>query len=220
MIASRSTALAISALLGACLARSSYAAEPTAAYCASSSGPKVSEFYEKRRPGVPLSVASRTLLLPELTVAASLPSSLATVAAADSALTKRVWESIDTWGNNTLVKLVLSSSNQHTFAFPSKVPIRQPDDGSGLMDVYADGGAGVHAHIKLDHVFAVAAVSLPGKTSDTRTEAVTFYNADGSLILGVYARIANQTFDRAALEGFARTQKLIQANASLCSRNR
>ncbi len=62
---------------------------------------------------------------------------------------REVWKSIDAWGEKTSVKLVLASGGQHTFAFPSLVPITQSQmRNADLLDVYADGGkSGVNTRI-------------------------------------------------------------------------
>lgn len=187
-------------------------------HCASAADTqRVRDYYTNRRPGVPLPVPSRFLDVPEMVIASGLPADQSIGTAGSPEVVKHIWKSIDAWGEKTAVKLVLTSGGKHAFAFPSLVPITQPDDGSGLLDVYADGGKGVHAHLQVAHVKTIYATEIPGKEAGRRTRAVSFFGADGQLVLGVYASIAAETPDPAAIAGFTKTWKLIQSLPRVCT---
>lgn len=205
--------IAITGLLAAAAAT----AEPLASMCASSiDAQRVRTYYSKFRPGVPLPVPGRFLDVPEVIIASGLPAGQSVGVAGTPGLAKEIWKSIDAWGPKTAVKLVLTSGGKHAFAFPSLVPITQADDGSGMLDVYADDGKGVHGHIQSARVKAIFATDVPGKEPEKRTRAISYFGEDGELILGVYASIAAETPDPKAIEGFGRTWALLKSMPQLC----
>lgn len=189
--------------------------------CASAAeAQRVRTYYATKRPGVPLPVASRFLDVPEAIVASALPHEQSVGTPGSPQTVAQIWRSIDAWGPQTAVKLVLTSGGKHAFAFPSLVPITQPDDDSGMLDVYADAGKGVHGHIQLAHVKAVYATDVPGTDPGKRTRAISLFAADGQLVLGVYASIAKESdADPQAIAGFARTWSLIRSLPRSCSGN-
>lgn len=191
-------------------------ASPPLACASAAQAQLVRDYYGKTRPGAPLPIVSRHLNVPELVIASGLPASESIGTPGSTQATRAVWDSIDAWGASTSVKLVFTSGGKHAFAFPSLVPITQPDDGKGFLDIYADGGKGVHAHIQLAHVQAIYATDIPGKEEGKRTRAVSFFGADGQLILGVYASIATESFDPAAARGFAKTWDLVKSMPRVC----
>lgn len=98
------------------------------------------------------------------------------------------------------------------------MPITQAQNANAdLLDVYADGGKGVHTHISTPHVKAIYATDIPGKDAGQRTQAISFYNQDGSLALAVYAQIAGEKPDPAAIEGFKKTAAKIKALPRVCA---
>ena len=186
--------------------------------CASAShAPLVRDFYETQKPGRPLPVAGRHFNVPESVIASALPiqQSVGVVATPDAI--KKIWKTIDAWGATTNVKLVFTSGGNHAYAFPSLVPITQPDRGDDWLDIYADGGKGVHAHLNGPYVKGIFVTDIPGKEAGQRTQAISFYNQDGSLALGVYAQIAGEQFDPAAVEGFKKTRALIESMPRVCA---
>lgn len=186
--------------------------------CASAShAPMVRDFYENQKPGRPLPVAGRHFNVAESVIASALPATQSIGTPGSAQVAQQIWKSIDQWGANTSVKLVLTSGGKHAYSFPSLVPITQPDTGEGWLDMYADGGKGVHAHINGPYLKAVFATDLPGPKEGERTQAISFYNQDGSLILGVYARVAGETFDQAAVDGFKKTWALIESMPRICA---
>lgn len=186
--------------------------------CASPShAPMVRDYYENLRPGRPLPVPSRHFNVPELVIASALPIQQSIGTPGTVQATKDVWKSIDAWGARSNVKLVLTSGGNHAYSFPSLVPIAQPDKNDGWLDMYADDGKGVHAHINGPYVKAIYATDIPGKEPGQRTQGISFYNQDGSLILGVYAQVAGETFDQAAVEGFKKTRALIESLPRVCA---
>lgn len=190
----------------------------TALPCASPSHlPLVRDFYENQKPGRPLPVAGRHFNVPESVIASALPASQSIGTPGSPKIAQEIWKSIDAWGATTSVKLVLTSGGKHAYSFPSLVPIAQPDTNEGWLDMYADGGKGVHAHINGPYLKAVYATDIPGPKDGERTQAISFYNQDGSLILGVYARVSGETFDQAAVDGFKKTWALIESMPRVCT---
>lgn len=178
----------------------------------------VRDYFTNQRPGRPLPVPARAFNLPESVIASGLSVDESFGVAAMPALTREIWKTIDAWGEKTSVKLVLTTGGHHTFAFPSLVPVTQTQNANAdLLDVYADGGKGVHTHISTPHVKAIYATDIPGKDAGQRTQAISFYNQDGSLALAVYAQIAGEKPDPAAIEGFKKTAAKIKALPRVCA---
>lgn len=177
---------------------------------------EVRSYYADQRPGVPLAVASRHFDYPELVIASGLPAEQSFGTAATPETTRKIWDSIDAWGAKTEVRLVLTPNSEHAFAFPSLVPVTQPDEGDGYLDVYADEGRGVHSHIQLDRVAAIFASDIPVDMSGKRTQAISLFGHDGDLILGVYATIRGEEYEGDAVAGFERTRDLIGSMPRIC----
>lgn len=175
---------------------------------------RVREAYEQR-PGAPMPVPSRQLDLPEVQVTTGLPESNSIGVLTTPEMVKEIWSSIDAWGAETEVHLVFTMGGQHVLDFPSLVPMRQEDLDDGWLDIYADNGDGVHGHLWLAPIRSVHAVDIPA-TGDKRTRAVNFYTPDGNLAIGVYASMGSKPFDRAAVEGFAGTWRLIESMPRAC----
>lgn len=173
-------------------------------------------YYDKTRPGVPLPVASRYFNLPEAVIASALPVEAAVGTAVTPEIADRVWKSIDAWGATTKVSLVLSPNSKNAFAFPSLVPITQDDSSDGYLDVYADGGKGVHSHIQIANIAAIYAHDMPNGDGKNRTRGISFFGPTGDLIIGVYASIKADPFDQKAVDGFARSWDLLKAMTPPC----
>lgn len=173
-------------------------------------------YYEKTRPGVPLTVASRFFNIPEFAIASGLPAALSVGTAVTPDQVKTIWSSIDAWGATTRVSLVVTPGSKHAFAFPSLVPVTQKDAKDGYIDVYADEGRGVHSHIQLDQVAAVYATELADAKPGFKTRAISFFGPDGHLVIGVYASIKSDPFDDKAVVGFERTRALIASMPRIC----
>lgn len=204
----------LTTLLAAALSCQVAAAE-TLDFCPSDQEQRaVADYYTNKKPGKPMSAAARTLSMKELRVTANLPKGYAVGTEGSAQKFRDVWASIETWGERTSVMLVLAQNTVHTFAFPSLVPITQPDDGSGIQDVYADDGKGIHAHVARNDVKAIYAARLPGKKGDTRM--VSFYDENGELILGVIASDSGKG-DPRAIAGFENTWKLIAGMSRACA---
>jgi putative heme iron utilization protein len=175
---------------------------------------KVQDFYAKTRPGVPLSVASRSLAVPESQVASGLAKGQ--FIAVSGSQVRDAWKTIDDWGAQARVKLVFADGG-HSFAFPSLVPLTQPDDASDeFLDVYADEGRGIHSHIKVPEVGAVVAVDMPTKSPQHRTRAIGLYGHNGKLIVAVYASLNLEEPDEKAVSGFAKSWAAFSAMPQMC----
>lgn len=174
------------------------------------------EFVTKTRPGKPLAVGARALNIIEGTFASGLVGSDLTVGTLGTAEKFReIWASVEKWGAKTKVGIYWSANNKHTFSFPSYVPMSLPDDGSGMQDIYADDGKGIHSHVVRDDVKGIFATRLIIGEHATRT--VTFYDSTGDLIWGIIASEANGKGEKAAIDGFEETWKLIASMPQICA---
>ncbi len=192
-------------------------AHTAGAVCATPEQTKnVRAYYDKMRPGVPLPVASRYFNLSESAVASALPDGMMVGTAANAALTDQLWKSIESWGAQTSVSLVFAPSGKHAFSFPSLVPMDQNDSSDGYLDVYADGGKGVHSHIQIAQISAIYAHDMPAGDGKNRTRGVSFYGPDGHLVIAVYASIKSDPVDPKAAAGFARTWDVLKALKRPC----
>jgi putative heme iron utilization protein len=185
------------------------------AICASdTSAAAAQNFYANTRPGVPLSVASRALAIPESQIATGLAQGQSVAVAGEHV--RHIWRSIDNWGAETPVKLVFADRG-HSFAFPSLVPITQPnDEDDDFLDVYADGGRGVHAHVRAPEVAMVAAFDMPTRSPEKRTRGIGLYGDDGRLIMAIYASLNLEEADVRAVVGFAATWELMRTLPRHC----
>jgi putative heme iron utilization protein len=126
------------------------------------------------------------------------------------------WKTIDEWGAQTRVKLVFADGG-HSFAFPSLVPVIQPDDAADeFLDVYADDGRGIHSHIKVPEVGMVVAVDMPTKSPEHRTRAIGLYGHNGKLIVAVYASLNVEEPDDKAVAGFAKSWAAFSTMPQIC----
>lgn len=187
--------------------------------CANADDAKVIQHYYANRPGAPLPPAARLFHIPEATVASALKTDEAYGVRSNRQFFEKVWQSIDTWGTDTRVGLVLTSGGQHAFNFPSKVPQTQATASQIWYDIYADGGKGVHGHITPNEVEQIWAVQLPTAEKGKFTRMLNFYGTDGNLILGVYVSEGVKDFDPKAVEGFERTRELLKTQPRICVRD-
>lgn len=185
-------------------------------FCASKREAKKVLSYFSENAGAPLAIPARDLKFPELKIATALLGTNAVGISATPALVKQVWSSIDKWGAQSHVRLVFTMGGAHVMDFPSLVPITQPDMADGFIDVYADNGKGIHGHLWLTRVKQIVAVDLPGR-DEVRTRTVSFYDAQGKLIIGVYASITTKKPDTRSVAGFKESWSLIKSLPQLCS---
>ena len=208
------------ALLGCLLAPAQALAqlndwEPVELCASAEDSKRVRDYYEDSV-GAPMPIPSRRLKLPEVQVTTALPREKSIGTRTTPEDVKKIWSSIDEWGEDTRVRLVFTLGGQHIHDFPSLVPVRQEDLDDGWLDVYADDGQGVHGHLWLDPIRSVHAVDIPARDNH-RTRTINFYSADGNLVIGVYASLSHREFDPAAAEGFKRTWDLIASMPRACA---
>lgn len=186
--------------------------------CASSSQTKkVMAFYTKTRPGAVTPIPARRLNVPEAVIASGVEGTYSVGVRATPEIVSNVWATIDAWGARTKVGLVLTSEGPHAYDFPSLVPISLPDDGSGFIDMEADGGRGVHGHIFKSTIQSIYAVKLPDNKGGF-SRLVSFYGPNGHLVLGVYASKAGGYGDKNAITGFAKSWDLIKSLPRACKK--
>lgn len=191
----------------------------TAELCATDTEKEqVRAYYGEGKSGKPFAVPARTLDLVESKVASAMPYSKSIGVEGTPQKFRDIWASIEAWGAQTKVGMLLSSNKVHTFNFPSLVPISLPDDGSGIQDIYADNGDGVHSHVKRSDIALVYAAKLPAGDKGYLTRTITFYDPRGELIFGVLAGEATGKGDPAAIAGFEKTWELIEGMPRACSK--
>ncbi len=203
--------------LAAVLAALPIAPAAAQAICATPEQTKnIRNYYEKMRPGVPIPVPSRYFNVPEAIIPSALPADQAVGATSTHEIADRVWKSIEGWGAQTRVTLVFAPNSKNSFAVPSLVPIDQDNSDDGYLDVYADGGKGIHSHIQIANVAAIYAHDIPNGDGKNRTRGVSFYGPTGDLIIGVYASVKADPFDPKAADGFAKTWALLKGMTRPC----
>jgi putative heme iron utilization protein len=202
--------------LTACTAVAIFANTALADQCATAEHRQTVAGYYKERPAAPPMIPARRYKLPEVAIAHALPQGQVYSTAATPEKVKQVWSTIDAWGAETMIHLVFTMGGQHVADFVSNVPITQPDDGSGFLDIYADGGAGVHGHIYLANVSTIVALDIPGADASERTRAISFYDSDGNAIVGAYATLGRKEFHQKAVGGFAKSIELVKSMPQVC----
>ncbi|PHR93675.1 MAG: hypothetical protein COA69_03305 [Robiginitomaculum sp.] len=184
--------------------------------CATNAQAQAVQAHYLKVKGAPLAVVGRMVNLPEVLVASGVPKKNRHSVQASAKISKEIWSSIDSWGAQTNIRMVYTMGGKHVLDFPSKVPISGPDLDDGWIDIYADNGDGVHGHLWLERIASIHAVDIPG-VDGVQTRTISFYGPDGQLVLGLYASITTKTFDKKAVDGFARTQALIASMPQLCN---
>lgn len=127
----------------------------------------------------------------------------------------KTWYSIDTWGAETAAYYALSNDGIHEFLIPTLVPISAPITSDGFLNMYAENGDGVHAHVDPDDIAFIVAAATPGPGA-TPNRYIGFYNSTGDLALGIYASIAGKAADPDAVTGFEQTRGLIASMPQAC----
>jgi len=177
---------------------------------------EIADYYADR-PGSPPAIPARRLSVRGLMVMDALEAQgSAKVLKSTPALLSQVWVSVDSWGEDTQVHLVFPLENKHVIDVITNVPVTQPDDGSGFLDIYADHGDGVHGHVYSEKVAAIALAKLPRGGEATRL--IGFYDQHGETIFATYASQATKTADAKAIAGFADTWAFAQSQESLCGK--
>ncbi len=167
-------------------------------------------------PGAPVAISSRFLGMKEFTFASGLPAEQSVGAWITGEAVAELWKSIDDWGHDTMVRVVISPQSEHAFSYYGKVPMTQPGSDPGYLDAFMDSGNGIHAHIQLDKIAAVYATDLASEDPTRRTRGINFYDHHGHNVYGVYASIMRYEPDPAAIAGFERTRALIEAMPRAC----
>lgn len=186
--------------------------------CASDDDARViRDYYAQVRPAAPPPAVARLFRMPETRVVSALPAAQTWGVRSDRRFFAEVWESIDAWGADTRVGIVLTAGGMHVWNFPSKVPQTQGSTSPIWYDMYADDGKGVHGHITPQEVDQIWALQLPTTDSEHFTRILGFYGADGNLIIGLYVSENLKDFDPAAVAGFEKTRELLQTRPRICA---
>ena len=200
-------------LLASCIAVPAHASAP----CASADDARViQDYYVNVRPAAPPPAVARLFRMPETRVVSALPADQVYGVRSDRVFFDEVWKSVDAWGEDTRIGIVLTGGGMHVWNFPSKVPQTQSTTSPIWYDMYADGGQGVHGHITPQEVDQIWALQLPTPEPDKFTRILGFYGSDGNLIVGLYVSEGVKDFDPKAVAGFERTRELLQTRARVC----
>lgn len=189
----------------------------TEALCATQAQKSIVADYYEKRPGSPPAIPVRRLKMNALTLATALEE-YGTVFRVNADDLPRLWGTIDGWGLDTAVRTVFAPTGKSVIDIATSVPMTQPDDGSGFLDIYADHGAGVHGHLYKSKVAAVAVLALP--RGDETSRLASFFDEDGSLIFAIYATMIGKPFDAQAIPGFANTVEHAMEQTRLCGAGR
>jgi hypothetical protein len=93
-----------------------------------------------------------------------------------------------------------------------------------FTDVKAPGLNGLISHIYPDLVTSIHAVALPGgtgrhgKAREGTPRAVIFYDAPQESVFGLYASLAGEDLNRAAIPAFEKSMALMRMLPQLCVR--
>ncbi|MEM9570373.1 MAG: ChuX/HutX family heme-like substrate-binding protein [Pseudomonadota bacterium] len=185
--------------------------------CADADTREVVQRHFQKNTKATLAGASRKLALPELLVVTGLPPEQAIGTQMTPEILKDVWTSMDAWGEQASVRTVFTMGGEHVLEFPGYIPVRQADLDDGWLDIYADGGAGVHGHLWLNRVGSAHAIERANKNKQL-FRSISFYAPEGHLIMGVYASVPGTPADPKAVEGFERTRALLASMPRLCER--
>ena len=177
----------------------------------------VREYYQQFMPAAPPPIPSRNLALVESKIVSGLRPSDSIGAMASREVYEKIWKTIDTWGADNDITLVITVDGFHAWAFPSRVPITKTPAPEAFYDMYADDGDGVHAHINPDLLSMIYAVRLPAADGQL-LRAVNFYSKAGDLVVGVYATEPGKQRAVAVVEGFERTWAAIEALPRACKK--
>lgn len=170
------------------------------------------------KPADPMAIPSHNLRIAESKVTSSFSDKRALGVYATPKIFKSVWKSVDSWGEQTPIKVVVTVDGWHAFSFPSHVPTTNKEKhAEGFYDVFADGGTALRGHINPDLVSLIYAVKLPAGDG-TFQRSVSFYSPEGDLILGLYATEGGKPQDKDAVGGFDRTWNAIKAMPRACKK--
>lgn len=168
------------------------------------------------KPADPMAIPSHTYRIVESKITSSFSDKKAIGVTATPKIFKEVWKSVDSWGEKTPIKIVITVDGWHAYAFPSHVPTtNKKEHAKGFYDIFADDGEGVRGHINPDLVSMIYAVKLPAGDG-TFQRSVSFYSHGGDLIFGLYATEGGKPQNKDAIAGFDRTWDVISNMPRAC----
>lgn len=168
-------------------------------------------------PSAPPLVARRHMNLAEEVVSSGLPAEYAT--GVSGAHFKAVWDSVAEWP----VAFFIMDQKGWIMKFEGPVPALLGNKrNDAFTDVKAPGANGLISHIRPDLVTSIHAVELPGgkgrdgKTREGMTRAVIFYDASQESVFGLYASLAGEDLNKAAIPAFEKTMALMRTLPQVC----
>ncbi len=178
----------------------------------------VRQFY-RELPSAPPLVARRHMKLEEEIVSAALPAEYA--AGVSGAHFNAVWDSVAQWP----VGFFIMDQKGWILKFEGPVPpLLGNERTDGFTDVKAPGPNGLISHMRPDLVTSIHAVELPGglgrdgKDRKGKTRAVIFYDASRESVFGIYASLAGEDLNPAAIPAFEKTIALMRTLPQICAR--
>jgi len=170
------------------------------------------------KPADPMAIPSHNYRMAESKVSSSFSDQKALGTTSTPEVFKEVWKSVDAWGEDTPIKIVITVDGWQAFAYPTTVPVtRKEEHANGFYDVFADDGKGVRGHINPDLVSLIYAVKLPAGDG-TFQRSLSFYGETGDLILGLYATEGGKPQNEAAIAGFDKSWDLLKSMPRACKK--
>lgn len=178
----------------------------------------VRQFY-RDLPSAPPLVARRHMKLPEEIVSSGLSAGHA--AGVSGTHFRTVWDSVASWP----VGFFILDQKGWILKFEGPVPALLGNERKdAFTDVKAPGANGLISHMRPDLVTSIHAVALPGglgrdgKDRKGMTRAVIFYDASRESVFGIYASLAGEDLNPAAIPAFEKTMALIRTLPQVCAR--
>lgn len=170
------------------------------------------------KPTDPMPIPSHAYRIVESKVASAFSDQKALGVKANPKVFKQVWETVNTWGEDTPIKVVVTVDGWQAFSYPSNVPVtRKEEHAQGFYDVFADDGTGVRGHINPELVSLIYAVKLPANDG-SYLRALSFYDDKGDLIIGLYASEGGKPQNQDAIAGFDRSWEFLKSMPRACSK--
>lgn len=197
---------------------STEAREPEFDACASSAAAQqVQAYYKDVRPGAVLPIPSRALGLPEAQITSGLTPTQRILLAPSRKTLAAIWTTVNDWGADTDIRIVVSPGGWHPFDFPAKVPIsREKSLAPQFFDAMTADPNAARFHIDVDSLSLIALSDTPG-TAGSSTRAVSLYDRDGLLVVSLYASQAGKAHDTKAVTGFKATWRAAKALPKACT---
>ncbi|MEM9570374.1 MAG: ChuX/HutX family heme-like substrate-binding protein [Pseudomonadota bacterium] len=167
-------------------------------------------------PAAPPPIPSHDLRLVETKVVSALPATMAVSAQATPKRFNKIWNTIDAWGADKDVKIIITVDGWHAFAYPGKVPITKAKSRNGFYVIESEGGAGMRHKINTRELSSVYAVKLEASNGRSLRN-VSFYDKRGDLVFAVHATEPGYDEDPDLVAAFDQTWAVVDQMPSACT---